>query len=168
MQLLLKLRLMTHLLLPDPTPPANAGGFLLLFFTCFIMGLDFYVQLLIKHPTDEEPTIVGLTSLGNAQIRRELSPYMTKDDQGCIPSQGEFPFNPGQTAYNIVKRMRDRHRNRVQELGDELEKQDMSDWSSLYKEYVNLNDYVDLLNNSLWAAESVVDNDNVSCRIVWC
>jgi len=138
------------------------------------MSLEFHVQLLIKHPTDEKPTIVGLPCLGNAEIRKELAPYMTKDDRGCIPSQGEFPFSPGQDAYQVVKSMRDRHRNRVQELGDELEliyfwgKRDMSNWDSLYEEYVNLNDYVELLNNSLYAADSVVDNDNVSCRIVWC
>ena len=132
------------------------------------MGLYFHVQLLIKHPTDEKPTIVRLPCLGNAQIRSELAPYMTKDDQGCIPSQGEFPFSPGQDAYQVVKSMRNCHRNRVHELGDELEKQDMSNWSSLYEEYENLNDYVELLNTTLWAAESVVDNDNVSCRIVWC
>ena len=138
-----------------------------MFYTRYNMGLYFHVQLVIEHPTDDNPTVVGLPCLGNSQIRRELSPYMTKDDRGCIPSQGEFPFSPGQTAYNVVKSMRDLHRNRVHELGDELEKQDSSNWDVLYKEYTNLSSYVELLSNSLWAADSVVGNDNISCRIVW-
>jgi len=69
--------------------------------------------------------------------------------------------------------MRNSYRERTEKLAQRLEKicggaAHAGDWTDLYNEFTNLNKFIELLNSSLWAANSVAGNDNVSCRLVWC
>ena len=137
------------------------------------MSLEFHVQLLVDDPNEDCPTLVRMPSLGCSAIRRAISPLMSKDERGCIPSQGEFPFAPGLPAYCVVMNMRNSYRERTEKLAQRLEKicggaAHAGDWTDLYNEFTNLNKFIELLNSSLWAANSVAGNDNVSCRLVWC
>ena len=137
------------------------------------MSLEFHVQLLVDNPNEESPTTVHLPSLGDSALRRAIAPLMSKDERGCIPSSGQFPFVPGLPAYLAVMNIRNDYSQRIVKLAEKL-RQDCvgaasaDDWTDLYNEYTNLTDFVELLNNSLWAANSVAGNDNVSCRLVWC
>ena len=137
------------------------------------MSLKFYVQLLVDNPNEQSPTTVDLPSLGCSAIRRAIAPLMSKDERGCIPSSGEFPFIPGLPAYSVVMTMRNDYSQRIVKLGEKLRQvcvgaSSADEWTDLYNEYTNLKKFIGLLNTSLWAANSVAGNDNVSCRLVWC
>tara|TARA_B100001121_G_scaffold246499_1_gene221668 strand:- start:40 stop:459 length:420 start_codon:yes stop_codon:yes gene_type:complete len=139
------------------------------------MGLNFHVQLLIKGPSSEEVSVVRMPCLGNAAIRRAISPLMETHEfhgEQCIPSQGEMSFMPDTPAYLAVRRLHDDLKRRLDDARRERrelhEHPELGDWSVAHEYIIHSEPFVELLDNSMRAADSIDNNDHCSARIVWC
>ena len=139
------------------------------FFASAQMGLYFNVQLCVDLPQPEadEFTVISLPCLGNAEIRRRMTPLMTLTDEGYVPGHGQLPINVGTPAYDRLAELTNEVKARSQELAEYLEKQGDDDWSTAYDQYVANNNWRDLLIGSIHAIEQAQQNPAISCRIVW-
>ena len=145
------------------------------------MGLDFNVQLLIAQPdctasaTGPQPdghTVINLPELGNAGIRRAMTPLMPRDEQGYLASTGEIPIGEHTLAFTQLCDLKNEIYQHYNELGDKLEALMQHDpkrlWSHTYSDFLAANSYHDALSGTVNAIKRSTDNRNIHCRIIWC
>lgn len=141
------------------------------------MGLDFHVQLLVAQPgADVQPdgpspkgcTVIRMPDLGNAAIRRAMTPLMTLTDKGYVPHCGELPIDVGTPAFARLEAMAEKAESDYRYLSDQLSDQRRDDWSEIYDQYQGLSRWKDILDDNVRAIRAAADNDAITPRIVWC
>ena len=145
------------------------------------MGLDFNVQLLIAQPgcttsatgpQPDEHTVINLAELGNADIRRAMTPLMPRNEKGYLTSTGEIPIGEHTLAFTQLCDLENEICRHYDELGDQLEKLMHNDpkrqWSHIYGHYLATGSHRDALRETVNAIKRSTGNRNIRCRIIWC